>query len=346
MALRLQDARWPLRDRQGFVMVMVVLLLFAVALAGATGYQLVRAEADLTSGGEEAQKALATARAGLERYVGEHVGEPGDTASYLIGDGTVTVTQRRLVEMDDSIELYVLEAIGEVADPRFPGSPARRTVRQHARLVLLPVNPIAALISNATQVVFDDDSESEAGGSCGYGPSVRGLANPGTYSENGGDLDDGHIQLADFQALLDSIEVRWSVLTDPDFTIPDYDDVWPIFSGGGKIPNDSFPVIRVNGDFVGDSSRDGRGTLIVTGDFTVAPNFDWRGVILAGQSTVLDAGGNEAEIDGMLVTGLNGQAQAQLRLEEIEIDFRCNRVEDASRAIAYFALIEGTRWEF
>ena len=65
---------WPAQDRGGFVMVMVVFLLFAVAVAGATGYQLVSAEAALASGAGEAQEALAAARAGLERYVGEHIG--------------------------------------------------------------------------------------------------------------------------------------------------------------------------------------------------------------------------------------------------------------------------------
>ena len=84
-----------------------------------------------------------------------------------------------------------------------------------------------------------------------------------------------------------------------------------------------------------------------TGNFTVGANFDWDGVILAGRSTTLDAGGNpDAEINGMVVTGLNGQAQATLMVGDHEIDFNCNDVEDASRAIAYFALIDGTRWEF
>ena len=38
---------WPARDERGFVMVMVVFLLFAVTVLGATGYQLVATEPPL-----------------------------------------------------------------------------------------------------------------------------------------------------------------------------------------------------------------------------------------------------------------------------------------------------------
>ena len=339
----------PRTNQEGFALVMVVLLLFAVAVAGATGYQIVTAEHELAGGGEQKEEALALARAGLERYVGEHIGVPTVSTWMEASGGTVTVTPRRLSDADDvdpeeEFDVYLLDSVGEMPDPRYPNSPALRTVRQYAVLHRMPVNAVAAMMSIATQVRLDSDGDLDVtpGNSiCGYGPSVRGLANVGTYVQNGGDLNDGHIQLGSFQALMDSLEARWSVLTDPTFTIPFYDDVWPT-----SFPNNVFPVIRVNGDLNAGGAHDGRGVLIVTGNFTVAPNFDWTGIILAGRSSSLDANGSDAEIDGMLVTGLNGASQAQLVVADLEIDFDCSDVQDANLSLAYLELADNTRWEF
>ena len=78
-------------DRGGFALVMVIFLLFAVALAGTTGYQLTSTEHELATGGEASEEALSVARAGIERYVGERIGVPSST-TFVSVSGSVTIT--------------------------------------------------------------------------------------------------------------------------------------------------------------------------------------------------------------------------------------------------------------
>ena len=335
---------WPARDERGFVMVMVVMLLFAVAVAGLTGYQLVAAEADLASSAEESAIALAAARAGLQRYVGEHIGTPGDTVTYVIDDATVSVRQRRLLEIDDDTELYLLEAVGEMADPRFPGSPARRTIRQYARLHKMPVNPVAALTAIAFEVDIEPDAVIHGNDHCGS-DNIHGIANTGYLDDDGGALNGLNPQQFDvgnIAAFFDSVAVRWEALADPNFPIP-FDGDWPDFSG---LPPDSFPVVRVNGNLNAGNARDGRGLLIVTGALTVSSGFDWDGIILAGSSPFLDPSSGNANIRGMMVIGLDGSPQFELELDDTEIHFCYDFARAANRSIAYFELDDETHWEF
>ena len=78
----------PPHDASGFALAMVVFLLFAVAIAGLTGYQVVSVEATLASGNGDSDVALITANAGLHRYVGDRIGEPA-ADSFLIGGGVL-----------------------------------------------------------------------------------------------------------------------------------------------------------------------------------------------------------------------------------------------------------------
>ena len=52
------------RRRDGFALAMAVFLLFAVAIAGLTGYQVVSVEATLASGNRDAGSALTIANGG------------------------------------------------------------------------------------------------------------------------------------------------------------------------------------------------------------------------------------------------------------------------------------------
>ena len=335
-----------MEDRDGFVMVMVVLLLLAVLVAGATGYQLVRIEADLSSGAEEAQRALSAARAGLERYVGEHIGVPGDTTVYIIGDPVVFVRPTRLVGYTgpSTTDLYLIESVGAVVDPRYPQSPARRYVAQYARLHKMPVNPVAAAMAIAYQFDIDPGSVVHGNDYC-WSDDVHGIANTGYLDHDGGSLNGlspQQFDVGDAAAFFDSVAVRWDVLADPNFPIP-FDGDWPDFSG---IPLDSFPVVRVNGNLNAGDSRDGRGLLIVTGALTVSSGFDWDGIILAGSSPFLRPSSGHADVNGMVVIGLDGSPQAELELDDMRIRFCYDNVRDANRSIAYLELVDNSRWEF
>ena len=60
--------------RAGFALALVVLLLFAIAVAGATGYQIVHGAWRMAVQSTEGQTALGLARAGLQRFTAEQVG--------------------------------------------------------------------------------------------------------------------------------------------------------------------------------------------------------------------------------------------------------------------------------
>lgn len=100
--------RVPDERRGGFALVMVVFLLFAVAVAAATGYQVVSSEFAMARQNRDSQEALAVARAGLQRYLGETVGVVGASVSYAIGNGIATVTARKVLEQDPLNHLYYI----------------------------------------------------------------------------------------------------------------------------------------------------------------------------------------------------------------------------------------------
>jgi hypothetical protein len=346
-------------DEGGFALAMVVFLLFTIAVAGATGYQLVSAENELASGNEAQEEALAVARAGLERYVGEHLGIPGVT-SYALGDGSVTVTPYKVTKLNDSTDVYLLRAVGTLPDARYPSSPATRTVRQYAHLNRRPVRARAAFMTTQpTMVLFssntsvDGMAEFSLGGSavtdCPTGDatgivpiagaiSTSSVGGPGVPTGSPGDTI-----LPNPAAVISAARVRWSVLKDPSFPIP-FDGSWPNFA---SIPGDSFPVVRVDGDYTLD--RNGRGALIVTGSFTASGTYEWRGIILAGGATSssYDNGSGEVMVQGIIISGLNGSTfsgNQQLRRFHAEY-FPCY-VRKANLSLAYLTLIDGARWEF
>ncbi|MCK5651961.1 MAG: hypothetical protein KAJ42_11310, partial [Gemmatimonadetes bacterium] len=73
--------------RGGFALGLVVLLLFAIGVAGAVGFQVVQVESHLSNQAREMNLALSVAEAGLQRFLGEHRGHPPDTTIYGINGG-------------------------------------------------------------------------------------------------------------------------------------------------------------------------------------------------------------------------------------------------------------------
>ena len=80
--------------RGGFVLALVVLLLFGIGVAGAAGYQIVFNEALLSVHAKETQTALSIARAGLRSYIGKQIGVHQDIVTYSINGGDAVVTAR------------------------------------------------------------------------------------------------------------------------------------------------------------------------------------------------------------------------------------------------------------
>ena len=235
--------------RGGFVLALVVLLLFGIGVAGAAGYQVVLSEALLSIHAKETQTALSIARAGLRSYIGKQIGVHEDTVTYSIEGGDAVVTARLVSEIDDFETLYLLGSEGVYTDPTFTGSPARRTVYQYAVKREVALDHVAMM----TQVTGDlytrtnahVDGNDGAGGLECEQTSVDLTAlmmGSGSWSKEGGDPIDGpdpEVIYVGSAAALDAIGFDWNVLTDTDFPV-DYEDAWPSCA----LPADSFTLTR------------------------------------------------------------------------------------------------------
>lgn len=348
----------PRRDdaRAGFALALVVLMLFAIAVAGITGYQLVGTELALSTQNRDALKALSVAHAGLQRFLGEQVGAVVDSASYAIGDGVATVTARRVVAKDSLNHLYYIRATGTVADPRTPSNPARRTVGTYAwqRLAPIPLKGALWVSGGALQISYSGYfgtiahvdgydhatlADCAGGGTAGTAGVVRG----GTVSTSGGATYVGNppsVGYAGFAAVYDSVGIRWDVLTSPSFPV-DFEGVMPDF---GLLPADSFPIVRFNEGLTADYTH-GRGVLLVKGTFVPGYDFQWDGIILAGRlGNVGSSYGAPPHIQGMLIGGLNG-SNPDATLQSGVYDYHSCNAYKADRALSYLEVIDKAIFE-
>ena len=98
-------------------MALVVLLLFTIAVAGATGYQLVHGEWRMAVQSTEGQTALGLARAGLQRFMAEQVGVFADTVTYSLNGGDAIVVARKVSDVDDYSSVFLVSSEGVYSDP-------------------------------------------------------------------------------------------------------------------------------------------------------------------------------------------------------------------------------------
>lgn len=309
------------RGEGGFVLAMVVMLLFAIAVAGTTGYLVVNNEFALADAARDSHEALAVARAGLQRFTAEQLGRVADSAQYAIGNGIVSVTAHKVVEQDSVNHLYYLEAHASVTDPRVPDLPTSRVVGAYGWHRLRPIPHKGAVwISGGTSYMYPyyDDavidgsdhataSDCSGGGTSGVAGLVRVqglsyLSSTYSYSVSG---SPSSVTYPSFSAFADSTGIRWDILQDPDFPVdaegwppPDFD----------ALPADSFPVWRYDGNLTATYTSSGRGVLIVTGTLYVYGNFTWDGIILAGtyRYSWSTYGGPSPVFNGMVIGGLDG----------------------------------------
>ena len=291
--------------RGGFVLALVVLLLFGIGVAGAAGYQVVFTEALLSVHAKETQTALSIARAGLRSYIGKQIGIHEDTVTYSIEGGDAVVTARLVSEIDDFETLYLLGSEGVYTDPTFTGSAARRKVYQYAIKREVALNHVAMLTMVTGTLYVENnahiDGNEEAGVGCPQASvditAVRMGTPPGSVTIDSGDPIDGPnpeiVYLGSEAAALDAIGINWDVLTDPNFAV-DYEDVWPSCA----LPVDSFTVTRFNGNLSSSPPCNRPGVLIVKGSFTGAAGLQWDGILLAGHIATTS---NNWRIDGLLV---------------------------------------------
>ncbi len=347
--------RGPLpEDRSGFALALVVLMLFAITIAGGAAYRMVSTELSLATEYRDSQEALSVARAGLQRFLGEQIGVVGDSVSYAIGNGISTVTTRRVVERDARHHLYYVRSEGTVTDPRRPGSPARRVVGTYAWLHLSPVPHKAALMaamdsvdvsgassgSYATVDGYDHTTSSDCvgGGTAGV---VGAIAARDPKTSAGGLLfgNPARRRYSSVSAVIDSANIRWDILSNPNFPV-EFDGSPPPWS---SLPADSFPIVRYVGSLDADGGWAGRGVLIVTGNLTMDTGFSWNGIILAGSLADVAASAYPA-VNGLLIGGMNG-TDGSVKLTTGYFYYNSCAAYAADRALSYLDPVDNTVFE-
>jgi len=351
--------RTPGGGRRGFALVMVVFLLFAVAVAGATGYQVVSSEFSMTRESRDGQEALAVARAGVNRFLAESVGTVGDTVVYAIGNGIATVTAKQVLRQDSLNYLYYVKSVGEVEDIRTPLLPAKRTVATYVWHKMSPIklkgavwvsggtttlrNATSCWWCPATEVTGYDSatvSDCSGGGTAGVRGVVKGS---GSVNLSGGTLTGPApttVTYSGYQSMYDTVGIRWDALTSSSFPV-DFDGSPPNW---GSLPADSFPIVRRQGNLTMNSSWSGRGVLIVTGTLNFA-NYvpvSWDGIVLAG--TLGSMGSADfITLRGMLIGGLNS-ANGNANVRGDLAYHSCNAYK-ANRALSYLQQEANTLFE-
>lgn len=336
---------------EGFTLALVVLLLFAVAITGATGYAVVSTEAFQAQKSSEADQALAVAQGGMTWFIGSQLGIPPDSTTYNINGGTATIITRKVAALSDEQDLYSIRSEGRFTDPRFPSIPALRVVSQYAVFHKVPMNVMAPVMTTAgrTRVeqrgrVYGNDLAPSGACTSAVGATLAGVVSRTQVEPRGTGIIDGAppgLTLGNFANVLDSVDTAWDVYSDPTFPV-EYDDVWPNYY---SLPSDSFPVVRVNGDFSPNWSRWGRGVLIVTG--TLYLNrwsfWTWYGIVLAGDVNDVHefSFGN---IYGALVAG-QGSQMGNWDIDGTTIRYHSCYVEQAGLSLAHLTPVENSWWE-
>lgn len=331
---------------EGFVLAFVVFMLFAISVAGMTGYLVVSSEHELSRYSSQGAEALTVARAGLERFVAEQLGAVPDTTMYGLGSGDAVVTARKLFERDSLNHVYYVRSEGTVVDIFSGGTPARRAVGAYAIHHRRPIGQYATAIVatdnlnvNGTGEIYGWDHQSSGECPGGGASTLPGGVARLSVTEDAADAIEGNpesqLWSGGWSEIADSIDIRWDVLTDPDFPV-DHVNSLPDF---GAIPADSFPVIRYTGHV--NATFGGRGALIIDGIFDPAAGFNWDGIIIAEEIDNVV----EGYLDGILIVGLAGPNSASTVDFRFDVNYHSCFVYAANESLSYMELLPNTIYE-
>jgi hypothetical protein len=340
-AMRMRDA-----SRGGFVLAFVVLMLFSIAVASATGYMIVNSEFGMAKHSSDGAEALTVARAGLERFIAEQIGVVDDTVVYALGGGIAEVTSRKLVARDSVTDFYYIRSEATVTDIFAPGSPARRVVGAtaihrrrplpHHAVINVAANLVTVNDNDAGSVARGNDHNSSANCQGGGASAIPGVVARVSVTERYASDIQGSPQWeiwpGGWTAVRDSIQVRWDVLSDPDFPL-EFDGTWPNFA---SLPADSFPIVRHYGPLT--TNVVGRGVLIVVGMFDPGFSFEWDGIVLARDVDDII----EGTLRGMLVVGLDSPTTYSTFNMRMNARYYSCSVYAANESLSYLQLVEHT----
>ncbi len=329
----------------GFVMISVLLMLFAISIAAVTGYMAVSSEFSMSNHAKEGAEVIAVAHGGMQQFLAEQTGGVGDSVVYPIGLGIAIVTSRKLMEKDSLNHLYYLRSEGTLNDVRVPGAPiARRVVGAFAWHRLSPMAHRAAVIMSADEIFARNGGDIE-----GYdhstptdcpGGGTSGLTGAIAKERVRGNVDgnpDEEYREWVISDMADSLGLRWDVLQDPSFDF-EFDGSPPNFA---SLPSDSFPMVRYQGDLAPTGSWSGRGVLVITGEFDSRSGFSWKGIVLAGSTD----DGLDGDVEGMLILGLEGPNPYTGVDVRMDVEYNACYVYAANKTLSYLELVDNTIFE-
>lgn len=337
MTEALDRGRW---GKGGFALLVVVFLLFAVGVAAAAAYQVVMVEHRLSGFSTDSERAQVIAEAGVMRFIGEAAAGIPDTTDYFLDDGEAQVAARRVLFLGPWAERYRVHAVGRVTDPRFFDAPAIREAARYAHFRMPPMNVLAPAVTTAEAVIvqttFTVDGSDLAPSS---GPSACRQSQAEWEPEYdlvaGGPIAGGGATglvtpsppLNPSQVLAALGFPAWASLTDP---------AYPVFCEAGpqgcpSPPTGVVPIYRITGNFNATGLQSGRGVLIVTGTISFQANFQWDGIILAGDIEN-DVNANSMIVRGLVVAGLSAPPPS-LTLTQGTFRFHSCNAAEAGRAM-------------
>lgn len=307
-----------LRDRRGAALPVVILLMVILALSLTAAFTINSNEMRVVDNQQEQIEAFALAESGRERYLVDRAsfgfaGEPAASESIRVvqvgGYADVVVTRLR-VSSGGIPGLYALRSTGVRTNPLKPGAAAgTRTVGQIFKWETGNLKIPGAFTSLSGIEKNGGSGQFSGVDQCGMLPSVGGVAVPTVpgYTQSGGaSIPTGNPPINDLglpPASNDSARVDWAGVLSGNSLTPTVTIPPGTFPSAAAFADTSFwPIIKVTGDL--SLPTNGRGILIVSGNFTIGGGQAWDGLVLAG-GTLTSNGGNT--ISGAVITGLNMQ---------------------------------------
>lgn len=301
-------------NRRGATLPLTILLLSLMGVAVAISFTRVSSERRTTGDARAQLGAFAVAQSGLNRFMStinaKPVGPFPNTVTYNdLPGGTAQVDLVQLRESTTTLlpAVYAITSRGTYTgakryDSKVPS--AQRTVGTYALWTPAPFDLNGAFTSlsgihkNGTAGQFNGNDN------CGAMPAIPGAAVPdGTYSGATEVLDGNPPDDPDYigtggtgGTAKDEVDIDWAGIVAGTTLPPNY--TYPTWPNAAQFAN--WPVVRVNGDVA--LPGNGKGILIVTGNFTIGGGQSWEGLVLVG-GTVTSNGNNS--ILGATVSGLN-----------------------------------------
>lgn len=305
-------------NRRGATLPLTVLLLSLMGVGVAITYGRISSERRITGDSRAQLGAFAVAQSGLNRYLSTIAAKPVGPYPVIVtyndlpgGTARVELVQVRESTITLLPAVYSISSRGTYTggkryDALAPA--AERTVGTYALWTPASFDLNGAVTSLNGMTKAGTSGSLSGYDNCGVSPAIAGVAVPGgTYGGPVGPIDGspedtpGNLGTpGPAGTAKDEIDIDWAGIIAGTYLAPNY--VLPAWPSAAQFLN--WPIVRVNnsGGPEYTLTGDGKGILIVTGDFKMNGSLRWDGLILVGGK--LTSSGNNT-VYGAVVAGLN-----------------------------------------